>query len=287
MMSTNNAGKNDLRAIAVELNNRGVRHIMKIEYKKAAPCFKKASKLMLDFMKENFPSGQPIVSNPNTASTLDRHEGTDDECDTEVSAAAMANSIINNRKHERDDEHDEEEGKWQEEATNGFRKVPGNCSSASAHVLGQPLWIKQEESASSEEAIPVPYHTLTHQSAIIIYNLGLAFHIGWSDRNCCSSFPGSTTMLLQAIELYAAAKSLVLPTPVNLALGSPVALVALHNMAMALFDLNRKPEASACSNQLATALRFLRVENQNYNIFYLKLLQVGTNTASLFCAVAA
>jgi hypothetical protein len=167
------------------------------------------------------------------------------------------------------------------EDTMGFRKIPGNCSSASPHVLGQPLWIKQEEMA-----LPVSCHTFTHQSAIIIYNLGLAFHIGWSNRNCSSSFPASTTMLLHAIELYTTAKSLVLPTPVNLALSSPVALVALHNMAMAFFDLNRQQEAYKCSNQLATALRFLRVGNQHYTTFYLKLLLVGKNTVSGSCPAA-
>jgi hypothetical protein len=308
------SSKRDLRAAAIELNNRGVRYLGKFEYKKAAPCFKTASKLMLEFIKGHSHANGTIVTDRNTALTLARDGDIVDERDEDVSTA-MQSIVDRERDREEDNEGNlrgtitsasSEEDALQEDVSSetiqqrpkkrkklnlssedGSKMVPGNCASPAAHVLGRPLWIKQEGAASSEEASPGSYYTSMHQSAIIIYNLGLAFHIGWSDatRIRSLSFPASTTLLLKAIELYTAAKRLVLSTPVNLALSSPVALVTLHNMAMAFFDLNRKPEAYECSNQLAKTLRLLRVDD-HYSIFYLKLLQVGGIIGSLSCPAA-
>jgi hypothetical protein len=142
------------------------------------------------------------------------------------------------------------------------------CEVSSAHVIGNPLWMREVSSERQQYGS----HTIT-QSSIILYNLGLTFHLKATHGG------RNEEMLQRALELYGMAKRMILSSPAETAFESPVFLVALHNMMQVYHEIGNRVCADDCSVQLTKVLRLLRssdvVGEDHYEEFYLKLLSYG------------
>ena len=136
---------------------------------------------------------------------------------------------------------------------------------SNSHVIGRPLWMKN----ISDEAQQMTNFATT-QTAIILYNSGLALHLN------ATHGAKKQVMFERALELYSTAKKLILSSPASSAFESPVFLVALHNMMQLYHELGNRTLAMSTSGELTKVLRLLRasdaISEDQYEAFYLKLL---------------
>jgi hypothetical protein len=248
---------------AVDLNNKGVLLLDACNYGGAAVSFKKASQLMLRVVSHRFPvslsdativedvpSGQSLSGDDEIVNSLKRskqsqdYESEKEEKTPTLSPTHAAASASTSRKRMR---------------------TMSTCGISNSHVVGRPLWMRKVSYEMQQNGS----YAIT-QSAIILYNLGLTFHLN------ATHGANNEWMFQRALELYAMAKQLILSSPAATAFESPVFLVALHNMMQVYHEIGNRAFADSCSGELTKVLRLLRSSNvvseDHYEEFYLKLL---------------
>ena len=252
---------------AVDLNNKGVLLLDACHYDEAEAFFKKAFKLMFQFLLRRLPEPVPENSRPELPlSETTSHDKPD--------GRALQRPI------EVGNDSDAEKG-GKSPAPSPSTLLPSvDLSTApphkkrrtmitdgisNSHVIGRPLWMKN----ISDEAQQMTNFATT-QTAIILYNSGLALHLN------ATHGAKKQVMFERALELYSTAKKLILSSPASSAFESPVFLVALHNMMQLYHELGNRTLAMSTSGELTKVLRLLRasdaISEDQYEAFYLKLL---------------
>lgn len=245
---------------AVDLNNKGVLLLDACNYEGAAVSFKKASQLMLRVVShrlpvslsvatvvEDVPSGQSLSGDDEIVNSLKRSKQSQDY------------------ESEKDEKTPTLSPTYAAASASTYRKRIRTMSISNSHVIGRPLWMRKVSYEMQQNGS----YAIT-QSAIILYNLGLTFHLN------ATHGANNEWMFQRALELYAMAKQLILSSPAATAFESPVFLVALHNMMQAYHEIGNRAFADSCSGELTKVLRLLRSSNvvseDHYEEFYLKLL---------------
>lgn len=252
---------------AVDLNNKGVLLLDACHYDEAEAFFKKASTLMFRFVVRRLP--EPVTENSRPESPLSEPNLNDKD-----------DRIVMQRPIEVCSNSDAGKGE-KSPAHSPFAMLPVvDVSSppphkkrrtlivngiSNSHVIGRPLWMKKMSDETQHET-----YFVTTQTAVILYNLGLAFHLN------ATHGAKKQVMVERALKLYGIAKQLILSSPASSAFESPVYLVAMHNMMQLYHELGSHALAKSTSSELTKVLRLLRASNavseDHYEEFYLKLL---------------
>lgn len=259
------------KTTAIELNNEGVLHLDAGNYEKAAYSFKEASKLIFVLVAKELQAAMASkpVDNDEPQSQEAFEYRPQPQCVSPEKKSGQEKRKVPFATEQR--ESCEQTRPLKRARTAKFSRRSEDITSP-CNVIGRPLWMKQPSKGKKG-------FRATTEAAIILYNLGLTFHLNAVRLGLGSK---GQWMYRRSLDLYNMAKELILGSPATHAFESPVFLVALHNMAIVHSELRETKKVESMRKELAAVLRLLRASNlvgvfhgRGYEGFYLKLLSLS------------
>ena len=143
------------------------------------------------------------------------------------------------------------------------------------HSLGRPLWIESVGGKNSSFGI-------SYLSAIILYNLGLTFHLIASSKSNSNAEDTNMSELRKALVLYEMSLEITQRQPLHRLMQGPVVVVLLHNIMQVHGILDSPDLFQLYRNKLSQLIRMIAakggVEEVHYEEFYMKLLTLQNVT---------